>query len=169
MGEGKIVGVLRHVVFAPHPDSYRHPHPWLLSVTLHSSPQELCVPGTIHCTASSGSDWVGEGPARQFTCCSEYGPNFRRGRNVASCMTSLSIPSKYFLFIFKNVFIYLTAPDVGCCTQHLQSLPRRAGIFSYGMRTPVAARGIWFPNQGLTLGPLHWELGVLATRPLGKS
>ena len=31
------------------------------------------------------------------------------------------------------------------------------------------ARGIWFPNQGSTLGPLPWELGVLATEPAGKS
>lgn len=68
VGEGKIVGVLGHVVFAPHPDSYHHPHPWLLSVTLHSSPQELCVPGTIHCTVSSVSaGWVQRGslPAAQ--------------------------------------------------------------------------------------------------------
>ena len=26
-----------------------------------------------------------------------------------------------------------------------------------------------FPDQGLNLGPLHWECGVLATGPLGKS
>lgn len=44
VGEGEILGVLLHVVFAaPHPDSYHHPHPWLLSVTLHSSPQALCA------------------------------------------------------------------------------------------------------------------------------
>ena len=26
-----------------------------------------------------------------------------------------------------------------------------------------------FPGQGLNLGPLHWERGVLATGPPGKS
>ena len=33
----------------------------------------------------------------------------------------------------------------------------------------VAACGILFPGQGLNLGPLHWECGVLATAPPGKS
>ena len=29
--------------------------------------------------------------------------------------------------------------------------------------------GLWFPAQGLNPTPLYWELGVLATGPLGKS
>ena len=29
----------------------------------------------------------------------------------------------------------------------------------------VAAYGTWFPNQGLNLGPLHWERGALTTGP----
>ena len=33
----------------------------------------------------------------------------------------------------------------------------------------VAVCGIYFPNQGLNLGSLHWERGVLATGPQGKS
>ena len=33
----------------------------------------------------------------------------------------------------------------------------------------VAARGIWFPDQGSNPGPLHREHGVLATGPPGKS
>ena len=33
----------------------------------------------------------------------------------------------------------------------------------------VAARGIYFPNQGLNLGPLCWDCRVLATGPPGKS
>ena len=28
---------------------------------------------------------------------------------------------------------------------------------------------VYFPDQGLNLGPLHWEPRVLATGPLGKS
>ena len=32
----------------------------------------------------------------------------------------------------------------------------------------VAACGIQFPDQEPNLGPLHWELGVLAARPPGK-
>ena len=33
----------------------------------------------------------------------------------------------------------------------------------------VVACGIQFPNQGSNPGPLHWELGVLATGPRRKS
>ncbi|XDB51726.1 hypothetical protein ABFV05_005342 [Capra hircus] len=29
----------------------------------------------------------------------------------------------------------------------------------------VVACGIWFPDQGLNLGPLNWECGVIATGP----
>ena len=29
----------------------------------------------------------------------------------------------------------------------------------------AVAYGILLPDQGLYLGPLHWEYGVLATRP----
>ena len=45
-------------------------------------------------------------------------------------------------------------------------------IFIYFLwlcQVPVAARGIRFPEQGLDLGPLHWEHGILATGPPGKS
>ena len=28
--------------------------------------------------------------------------------------------------------------------------------------------GIWFPDQGFNLGPLHWEHGILATGPAGN-
>ena len=31
------------------------------------------------------------------------------------------------------------------------------------------ARAIQFPDQGLNLGPWHWECGDLATGPVGKS
>ena len=33
----------------------------------------------------------------------------------------------------------------------------------------IAACGIWFPDQGLNGGPLHWEQRVLVTGPPGKS
>ena len=32
----------------------------------------------------------------------------------------------------------------------------------------VVTCGIWFPDQGLSLGPLHWEKGVLMTGPSGS-
>ena len=33
----------------------------------------------------------------------------------------------------------------------------------------IAACGIWFLEQGSNLGPMHWEFGVLAIGPSGKS
>ena len=33
----------------------------------------------------------------------------------------------------------------------------------------AVACGIWFPDQGLNLGPLHWECSVLTTGPPEKS
>ena len=33
----------------------------------------------------------------------------------------------------------------------------------------VAAHGVYFPDQGSNLGPLHWAPEVLATGPPGKS
>ena len=33
----------------------------------------------------------------------------------------------------------------------------------------VVACGTWFPDQGSNPGPLHWECGVLATGPSGRS
>ena len=33
----------------------------------------------------------------------------------------------------------------------------------------VCVWGTWFPAQGSNPGPLHYECGVLATRPPGKS
>ena len=36
-------------------------------------------------------------------------------------------------------------------------------------RLLVATCGTWFPHQGLNTGSLHWECGVLATGPHGKS
>lgn len=33
----------------------------------------------------------------------------------------------------------------------------------------VVAHGIWFPDQGSHLGPLHWEYEALVMGPLGKS
>ena len=42
-------------------------------------------------------------------------------------------------------------------------------LFIWLCQVLVAAHGIQFPDQGLNPSPLHWELGVLATGPPGKS
>ena len=47
--------------------------------------------------------------------------------------------------------------------------PQGLFIYWFGCVRPlVAACGIWFPDQGSNLGPLHWECRVLATGPPGK-
>ena len=62
--------------------------------------------------------------------------------------------------IFKNCFIYLAASGLSGSMQDLL-IP--------ACELLVAACGIQFPDQELNLGPLHWELGILATGPPGKS
>ena len=52
-----------------------------------------------------------------------------------------------------------------------QVLAEACGIFDLCHGTLdllAAACGIWFPDQGLNPGPLHWKLGVSATGPPGK-
>ena len=68
-----------------------------------------------------------------------------------------------YLFLLKDVyFIYL----FGCTRSQLQ----HEGSFLVGScKLFVEACKIQFPDQVSNLGPLHWEHGVLATGPPGKS
>ena len=75
-----------------------------------------------------------------------------------SFFCSGSHPAHFILFYF---FIYLVAPGLSCGTWAPQ-LPHANSQLQH-------ACGIQFPNQGLNLGPLHWECGVLTTAPPGKS
>ena len=90
-----------------------------------------------------------------------------------------------YLFLFKKIFIcliiYLAALglscgmwdlccgmwDLCCGMQDLQL--QHTGSSSAACELLVAACGIQFPDQGSNPGPLHWECGVLATGPPGKS
>ena len=56
---------------------------------------------------------------------------------------------------FENtVFISLVVVGLNCCTQDLRF---------------IEAGGTWFPDQESNRGPLHWEPGVSAAGPPGKS
>ena len=52
---------------------------------------------------------------------------------------------------------------------YVPSSLRHAGSLVVACERLVAACGIQFPDQGLNLGPLQWELRVLATGPGVKS
>ena len=74
-----------------------------------------------------------------------------------------------FLKLILKISAYLATPGLSCGTGHLWSLLRHASSLVVACELLVAACGIYFPNQGLNLGPLHWECRVLATGPPGKS
>ena len=56
-----------------------------------------------------------------------------------------------------HLFVHLSCGtrDLRCSRRYVDSL--------------VAACGIRFPEQGLDLGPLHWERGFSAAGPPGRS
>ena len=69
---------------------------------------------------------------------------------------------------FSTVSFFLLKKILFCCTrsrlQHAGSL-----IFIAACGSLNYTFGVKFPDRGLNLGPLHWEYGVLATGPLGKT
>ena len=64
------------------------------------------------------------------------------------------------MFVFK-ISIYL----LGCTGSQLWHV----GSLVVACELLVAECRIWLPDQGSVLGPPHWEGGVLATGPPGKS
>ena len=61
----------------------------------------------------------------------------------------------------KNIFIWL---------RWVLAIILKIFDLCYGMRNLLTETyGILFPDQGWNLGPLHWDCGVLATGPPGKS
>ena len=68
-----------------------------------------------------------------------------------------------YIRVFLKIFIFIYV--FGCTLSQW----RHAELFSCTMWTVVAACGTESPNQALNLDSLHWEHGVLATGPPGKS
>ena len=71
------------------------------------------------------------------------------------------------IYIYFLIFIYLALLGLSCGTGELQW--QHVGSLVAACELLIAACGIQFPDQGLNLGPLHWELRVVTTGPLGKS
>ena len=88
---------------------------------------------------------------------------------VASSSSSLSKPSTS-PTNFLNIYLF----GLSCGTRDVQSSLRHAGslveafqIFFFFFK--AVSCGIYFPDQGSNLGPLHWECGVFTTGPAAKS
>ena len=73
------------------------------------------------------------------------------------CCTILNC---FFFFLLKKNLFFCTRSRL----QHAGSL-----IFIAACGSLNYTFGVKFPDRGLNLGPLHWEYGVLATGPLGKT
>ena len=71
--------------------------------------------------------------------------------------------------IVSSVLKYLFTTTLSCGMWYFQSLLQRVGSLVVACGLLVAACEIQFPDQGSSLGPLHWEFRVLATGPPGKS
>ena len=70
-------------------------------------------------------------------------------------------------YLFINIHLAMLCLSLGI--QDLHSLLQYVGSLVSACKLLVEACGIQFHNQGLNLGPLLWECGVLATGSPGKS
>ena len=89
------------------------------------------------------------------------GGTYQQQQNLRGVIISLSLcnPKSSFLSFFL-IFIYLAVPGLSCGARDLPSLWWLGESFKCDM---------WDLDQGSHPGPQSWELGVLATGPLGKS
>ena len=87
----------------------------------------------------------------------------------------VALPQRmFFLYIYIYIYIFvclfsLVMPGLGFHTRNLQSPLRCGGSLIAACELLAVACAVWFPDQGLNTGPLHWECGVLATGQPGKS
>ena len=72
------------------------------------------------------------------------------------------------IFFFK-IHLYFLSECAESQLEHMGSSLWHAGSLVVACKYLTAACGIQFSKQGSNSGPLHWEYGVLATGPPGKS
>ena len=70
----------------------------------------------------------------------------------------------FFFFFFKEIFTFIYL--FSCTRSQLQHL---GCLVTACWGLLAVAHRIQFREEGLNPGPLHWELGVLATGPPGTS
>ena len=86
-------------------------------------------------------------------------------QNIKRCLLIKEKPDilkKKYIYIY--IFIWLQ--QVLVASFNTWNLPCNMQVHKGSI---VVACGIQFPDQGLNLGPMHWEYGVLASGPQWKS
>ena len=84
-------------------------------------------------------------------------------------------PNDFFFFFYKNRKKSLNSYGSQGTQNSQNNLENEGNIISaiflncLFYQVLVVACGIKFPEQGSNLGPLHWEHGILAIGPTGKS
>ena len=64
------------------------------------------------------------------------------------------------VFLKINLFIYLAVPGLSCSLGNLRSSLQHVGFLAATCKLLLATCGTYFPDQGLNLGPLLWELSL---------
>ena len=85
---------------------------------------------------------------------------------ILGCHIYIIVGCIMFLLSLFFIFIYFAAPDLSSGTWDFLVVASEIFLNSFACKFLVVAHEIYFPDQGLNLGPLHWEGGVLATGPL---
>ena len=91
------------------------------------------------------------------------------GTPCTVCHHSLFFFFHSLLNLFFKYFSLFGCAGPCCGLQDLQSSWRQVGSLVAARELLVVVDQIWFLDQGLNLGPLHWEHRVLATWPPGES
>ena len=132
--------------------------------------ESACSAGDLGSVPGSGrSLGGGHGNSLQYSCLENprgRGAWWALFQGVTKCQTQLNPLSMLGLSCCtQGLWFSLWHVDLCVCVfqlWHVESL-----VVTYELL--VATCGIKFPEQGLNPGLLHWELGVLATGPPGKS
>ena len=136
------------------------------------SSEEVCIPGNPSQDLLRGAEWFIPGSLRQEVS-EPWGKLKLTPGGPVWPLPIPPLPSPLLhplLFLKKKkksllLFVCTGSLSRRACSLVFAVVCKTATCYS---RTPSCGGGIWLPDQGLNLGPLHWELGILATGPEGK-
>ena len=136
---------------------------------LETRPQTSRLSECLGGTELQSDRWAGKGAAEAcghgplpflLVCATRTSHKFQAGHNQRTDFPEhphpdLTLPS---------------FPHLGKCHHLLSCSPGIfLNVFLWLCQVLVVACRIYFPKQGLNPGPLHWEGGIVATGPPGKS